>query len=156
MNNNESSRTKAGEHRRSVDSKLLLQLGIFGAIFVIMVVLDITRIVTEDLAVPPILVGFLAGGLVGVLLSRTKVLGWNASEQRVVGTMDVVGAVILVVYLLVFVLNKGAIASHWISDPEEIAAIGLALTAGVMLGRSIFTILGIRNVLDTTAATQSR
>ena len=142
-----SSGVRATGRRQQVDSRLVRQLGVFMIIFTIMVALVAIHTVTEDLAVLPILAGFLAGCLVGTLLVRTKVLSWDASEQRVVGTMDAVGAIILVVYLLVFVLNKGAIASHWISNPQELAAIGLALTAGVMLGRTVFTIRAIRDIL---------
>lgn len=137
-----------------VDPKLMLQLRIFMSIFAIILVLEIYRFLTEDLALLPVLGGFVAGIVIGILLVRTKVLGWDASEQRVVGTMDALGAIILVVYLVIFVLNKGEIVSHWISNSQEVAAIGLAITAGVMLGRTVFTVRAIRNVVARSGVLQ--
>lgn len=146
--NEESSPAGEDVRRSRVDDKLLGQLRIFLVIFVAMIVLEVYRLLTEDLRLLPILGGFLAGCVIGVLLVRTKVLGWDASEQRVVGTMDAVGAVILIAYLVLFVFNKGNIVGHWISNPQEVAATGLAITAGVMLGRTVFTIRAIRGVLE--------
>lgn len=145
----------AGKRLPHVEKKVRLQLAIFSAIFLIITILEIDRIVSQDLAIVPILAGFLVGLGLGILLARTKVMGWDAEQGQVVGTMDLIGGIILVLYI-VFVLMRDDLIERWISDPALVGAIGLAITGGVMLSRVVFTRRGIRNTLEVAGILQPR
>jgi hypothetical protein len=135
------------KHLLPVQKQIRFQLLIFAVIFLIIAVLEIERVIRQDLTIAPILAGFLVGILIGVGLARTKVLGWDPESGKVVGTMDLIGGLILVLYI-VFILMRDDLIEHWITDPALVGAIGLATTGGVMLSRVIFTRKGIRNTLE--------
>ncbi len=141
--------------RALVDRRLRLQLRIFLGVFVVMLVLDVVRIIRDDVN-PLWACGGFAGGLaLGFILARTKVLGWNASEGMVVGTMDVVGIIILAAYLAFLVLRSRIIGSR-VHDAETVGVIGLAMTGGAMLGRVYFTMRGIRRLLLVAGLRRTR
>lgn len=111
-----------------------------------MVVLIVYHIFRDGVSPLWALGGFIPGLAIGFVLTRTKVLSWEPSEQVVVGTTDAVGIVILVVYIL-FILFRDRIIGSEVHDAAAVSLIGLALTAGAMLGRIYFTLRGIRNIL---------
>lgn len=135
------------EGRTFVDRGLRLQVRVFLGIFVVMLALVITRIVRDDLDPLWMLVGFAVGLVIGVALARIKRLSWSPSKRAVVGTIDVVGGVILAAYLIFLVFRNRIIGSE-VSDAGTVEAIGLAMTGGAMLGRVCITLRGIRNVLN--------
>ncbi len=132
--------------RALVDRRLRLQLRIFLGVFVVMLVLDVVRIIRDDVNPLWACGGFAAGLALGVILARTKVLGWNASEGMVVGTMDALGIIILSAYLAFLVLRSRILGSR-VDDAATVGMIGLAMTGGAMLGRVYFTMRGIRRLL---------
>ena len=146
MNRTWKQRWAAG--RALIDRRLRLQLRIFLGVFVLMVILDVVRIIRENVNPLWALGGFAAGLALGLILTRTKVLGWNPSEGMVVGTMDAVGLIILVTYLA-FLFFRSRILGSRVHDAETVGVIGLAMTGGAMLGRVYFTMRGIRRILAT-------
>lgn len=134
------------DHRTSVDRGLRLQIRIFLAIFGIMAVLVVVHVVRDGVDPWSAVAGLAAGLPIGAVLARLKVLSWNPSERVVVGTIDAVGLVILIAYL-VFILARNRIIGEWVEDAPTVGAVGLAVIAGVMVGRVVATVRGIRRVL---------
>jgi len=120
-----------------------------------MVALMLFHIVRDHLNPLWILVGLIPGLGVGFLLSRTKVLQWDASQGLVIGTADVVGTVILVAYLL-FQLSRTSIVGLRMDNADLISLVSLAVTAGTMLGRLMFTLRGVRDVLNNSVGSATR
>ncbi|MCC6314969.1 MAG: hypothetical protein IT337_13260 [Thermomicrobiales bacterium] len=130
-----------------VDRRLRMQLRAFTVIFVVVAVLDAVRVVHDRVNPLWAVGGFAAGLALGIVLARIKVLGWNASERAVVGTTDAIGAVILVAYLIFIVFFKGRVVDSQASSATAASVVGLAMTAGAMLGRVAVTMRGIRRML---------
>ncbi len=132
--------------RALVDRRLRLQLRIFLAVFVVMVILVVARIFQDDVNPLWELAGFAAGLALGFFVARTNVLAWQPSEGMVAGTMDALGVIILVTYLTFLVFRSRLLGSR-VHDAETVGVIGLAMTGGAMLGRVYFTMRGIRRIL---------
>lgn len=145
---------KSGGGER-LDGKLRKQLVVFAIVFLVMVALMLFHIVRDHLNPLWILVGLIPGLGVGFLLSRTKVLQWDASQGLVIGTADVVGTVILVAYLL-FQLSRTSIVGLRMDNADLISLVSLAVTAGSMLGRLMFTLRGVRDVLGDSVGSATR
>lgn len=138
-------------YRTYVDSRLRNQLRLFFVILVVMVVLDTVRMVRGGVNPLWALAGFLVGLVLGIVLSRTKALGWDASEHMVAGTTDAIGAAILALYII-FIMFKTKLVGEVIDDPNTVGVVGLSLTAGAMFGRIHFTLRGIGRVLRLAAS----
>jgi peptidoglycan/LPS O-acetylase OafA/YrhL len=132
--------------REATDRRLRLQIVIFSLVFAVVTVLVVVRVVSDGIDPFWPLLGFAAGLLIGVILARSKRLSWNASEHEVVGTMSVIGIVVTIAYLVLMVMRDD-ILDNWVSDTTTISVAGLAVTGGVMLGRTIFTLRTIRRQL---------
>ena len=129
-----------------VARSLRIQLRIFFAICLVLVGLVVMRLVRDEVAPGWIVAGFGAGLALGLVLSRVKVLRWNATYQEVVGTTDALGTAILAAYLL-FLVVRGRIIGAGVDDAETVGATALAMTAGTMRGRVVVTRRGIRRLL---------
>jgi hypothetical protein len=82
------------------------------------------KIFTIQLAV----VGILIGLLVGILVSRVYNLSWDEETNSVIGTIDGIGAVILLCYII-FVFTKADVVGHWV-EGNSLFAIILGITTG--------------------------
>jgi hypothetical protein len=133
-----------------LNRSLRMQLRLFIAIFAIMVVLIVVHLVQDHLNPLWALAGFVPGLAIGVVLARTKVLRWEPSQREVVGSMDAVGSIILVAYF-VFLFFRSRIIGREVESAAVVSVIGLAITAGAMLGRVYFTMRGVRNILRVAA-----
>lgn len=138
-----------------LDDKLRKQLIVFAIVFLVMVALMVFHLVRDHLNPLWILVGLVPGLGIGFLLSRTKVLQWDESQGLIVGTADVVGTVILVAYLL-FQLSRTSIVGLHMENADLISLVSLAVTAGTMLGRLMFTLRNIRDVLGDSTGPVTR
>ncbi len=128
-----------------VSPKLRNQLRLFYAIALVLLVIVVVR--TARGAVPwwwplPVLV---AGVALGHVVARVVALRWDEETGTVVGQTDAFGVVILLLYLA-FSLARGRIIGAWVHDAHQVAVLGLALSAGVMVGRIRATIGGIRSL----------
>ncbi|GGS31083.1 MULTISPECIES: hypothetical protein [Actinokineospora] len=128
--------------RRHVDRAIILRCRVYLAIFL---VASAVAVVEAVLAGGWTLVfaaaGLLAGIAVGHVVSRMFRLEWHEFERKAVGKIDVVGAVILVAYLLVAV-NRARLVDLWVPAASA-GATSMAVLAGIMLGQ----VLGIRRGL---------
>lgn len=136
--------------RTHVDRRLRNQLRIFLVILAIMVVLDVVRIIRGGVNPFWAIGAFIAGLALGYVLSRTKVLGWDASEHAVTTSTTIAGVIILILYV-VFILFKNKLVSAVIHDPSVVGVVGLSMTAGAMFGNISFTLRGIVRVLRLAA-----
>jgi hypothetical protein len=132
--------------RTLVDRKLRTQLRLFALIFLIVAVVAAERVIQKDVSPLWAVAGFAAGLILGLLLSRTKVLSWNESEGSVIGTSDALGIAILVLYIL-FIIFRNRILARGIDDADAISVIGLSMTAGAMFGRVFFTVRNVRQIV---------
>jgi peptidoglycan/LPS O-acetylase OafA/YrhL len=132
--------------REATDRRLRWQIGIFSLVFAVVTVLVVVRVVSDGIDPFWPLLGFAAGLLIGVILARSRRLGWNASEHEVVSTMSVIGVVVTIAYLVLMVMRDD-ILDPLVGDTVTVSVAGLAITGGVMLGRTIFTLRTIRRQL---------
>lgn len=132
--------------RAQLSPKLRRQLRIFSLIALILLALVLYRVVRGEVEMGPALVALALDVALGAVVSRVYRLGWNEETQLIVGEIDIVGGVILALYLL-FALTKGRLIGLWVADAHEAAVLGLGLTGGVMVGRLVFTGGGIRALL---------
>ena len=84
---------------RPISRNLLIQLRVFGVIF-----LGMLAVLVYDALIGAVTVLAVAGGLVlgfaiGVVLSRTYTLSYDEEAQHVAGRIDWVGGVILLLYI---------------------------------------------------------
>lgn len=119
--------------RKHVHSKLLIQLRIFAAVSIVMfgiVLYDIwEKILSLNLAVLGIAIGFIAGFIVGKLY---KVI-WHEDSQKIVNRMDKFGILVIVLYIG-FSIFRGQIFGQFIHGPA-LTAVTFASVGGVMIGR---------------------
>jgi len=140
-------RRQEREARRALLSpKLRRQLRIFSLIALVLLALVLYRVVRGEVAAGPALIAVALGVALGAIVSRVYRLGWDEQTQLIVGEIDIVGGVILALYLI-FALTKGHLLGLWVADAHEASVLGLGLTGGVMLGRIVFTGGGIRALL---------
>jgi hypothetical protein len=132
--------------RELVDRQLTFQLGIFFAVFVIMTGLVRYHLIADRIYPVWALTGVVIGVVIGRVLRRAKALNWNTSSQTVIASSSLLGTIMLVAYII-FAIFKDEIVDNWISDPAIVTVVGLALTAGVMIGRLSFMLRGLQDLL---------
>ena len=132
------------EHR--IHPKLRRKLRIFLAIYAVMTVIVVYDMLRDHIDPLWAVGGFVAGLVLGVVLTRMDVLSWNSDAKVVVGRMDLIGALLLVAYL-VFIVFRDDVLGTWIRDSNAVAVTGISMTAGTMAGRVFHTFNGIRGIL---------
>ena len=85
---------------------------------------------------------------VRVLLTKGTTYDWNQDTRKVVKQTNIFGIILLVVYPAFVVFKSTALRTVLdIRDPRLLGAVGTGITTGVMLGRVVHTLQGIRLVL---------
>ena len=90
------------------------------------------------------------GLVIGIILTRRFRLSWDERTNTVVGSTDVIGAVILACYV-VFVLTKPDILGSYEHGLRLLVAL-VALSAGTQLGKIIGTRRGIKRLQQVVGA----
>ena len=135
----------ATDPRQHIDRSIRIRVRIYSLIFLVVGVIVVAETVGQGLrAVLPVLACMAVGLVVGVAASRMFHLSWDAVSKRVIGRLDVVGGVILVLYVL-FSVFRTRIIGFWFDGPV-VGVAGLAALAGVMAGQVIGTGHGVRRV----------
>jgi hypothetical protein len=86
-------------------------------------------------------VGIFIGLCIGVISARMYHLSWNHDAKKIVSRLDVVGIIILVLYMA-FVIVRSKLIGYFVAAPM-VGAVGFAITAGIMIGR----VIGTRNAI---------
>ncbi len=97
--------------RDATGRRLRVQMGIFTAVFVVITALAVVRVEQDGIAPRWPLAGFAVGLIIGVILGRSKALGWNAAAHQVVSSLTIGGVVVTVAYL-VFLSVAGPQRGH--------------------------------------------
>jgi hypothetical protein len=129
-----------------IDRRLRMRLRIFGIIFLVMFVVVVVDFFRGTITAPLGLLGLAIGLVIGIIVSRMYRLSWSAQTNTVISRLDWLGVGILILYV-VFALLRNQLFGSWIQG-TYLAAFTLSISAGMMLGRVIGTMRGIRNVLD--------
>jgi hypothetical protein len=108
----------------------------------VIVVVDLVRIGGD--AVLPALLCLAGGVVVGLGVSRMFRIGWDEVSERVVGRIDIVGAVILVCYIA-FSIFRSRLVGLWVEAPV-VGVASLAVLGGVMAGQAVGTRQGVIRV----------
>jgi len=85
--------------------------------------------------------GIFVGLFIGIITARMRHLSWDKDAKQIVSGLDVVGVIILVLYMA-FVLVRGRLIGYFVAAPM-VGAVGFSITAGVMIGR----VAGTRNAI---------
>ena len=129
-----------------LNNKALWSLRIYAAISIVMFAITIWRIVEGILPINTALITLIIGLILGGLFSRISRWEWDEESQEVTSTLDVVGGILLVVYLLITFM-RGRIIDQWVHDAHRAAAISIAFAAALMAGRVIVSRRRIREIL---------
>jgi Kef-type K+ transport system membrane component KefB len=111
-------------------------------VMVVLVVVDSVRIGSRSL--PPVLACLAGGVVIGVIASRMFSLSWDTVSKKVIGKLDVVGAVVLVLYVAVSIF-RSRLLGLWLEGPV-LSVAGLAVLAGIMAGQVAGTRRGVVRV----------
>jgi hypothetical protein len=90
-------------------------------------------------------VGIFVGLFIGIISARMRHLSWDHDAKQIVSRLDVVGVIILVLYMA-FVIIRSRLIGIFVAAPM-VGAVGFSITAGVMLGRVIGTRKAIIEIL---------
>ena len=130
--------------REYVDRRLLLHLGLYFIVMLVTLAVVLVEVLNGSFAPVTALVCVAVGLVIGVVLTRRFHLSLDERTDTVVGTTDVIGAIILACYV-VFVLTKPDIFGSYEQGLRLLVAL-VAISAGTQLGRIIGMGLGIRRL----------
>jgi hypothetical protein len=86
-------------------------------------------------------VGIFIGLFVGIISARMYNLSWNHDAKKIVSRLDMLGIIILTVYI-VFAIFRTKLISYFVQGPV-VGAISFSIIAGIMIGR----VIGTRNAI---------
>jgi hypothetical protein len=137
------------KHRKQLahhlDKRLRFRLRIFIVVAIIMIGIALFDIITGKIEICISILAIAAGIIVGIISSRMYHISWNQDAQKVVSQFDIVGGIILAVYIL-FELKQKSLVGFFIQGPELEAA-SFAVLSGTMIGRVLGTRGKIMEVL---------
>jgi uncharacterized membrane protein len=130
-------REHAQHIRQNAHKRLRLNLQIMFVVYVVLLFLTIFTAVRSHTAFWQVVLGFGIGAIAGVISSRMYKISWSRDESKVIGKIDIYGAIVLILFII-FELNRSSIAATF-APQEAIGAVGLALAAGALYGRLLGT-----------------
>ena len=128
-----------------VHKKLIFKLRMFVLIFTIMTGIIIFDIAEDVISIPLAITGFALGLIVGFTLGYLSNIFWHPETGKVVTQLDMVGFVILAVYIS-FSISRNWLFGHWIHGPA-LTAFCFSIASGVTLGRFLSTRFQIKDIL---------
>ena len=124
-----------------LDKKLIFRLRIYVLISLVMLGIVLYEIFIKILPLEFAVAGIFVGLFIGIITARMRHLSWDKDAKQIVSGLDVVGVIILVLYMA-FVLVRGRLIGYFVAAPM-VGAVGFSITAGVMIGR----VAGTRNAI---------
>lgn len=133
------------ESVKYVDKKLIRRIKILIIILVIMSGALTYEIFLSKINILWVLIGVLFGVGVGALAGRMFSIEWHKGESKVIGRLDVVGGIVLVLYIS-FSIARSWIFEHWFKG-LALSAFTFSFAEGAMLGRILNMRFSINKVL---------
>jgi len=121
--------------RHRVNKKIRIKLWVYAIVFLISLMMSIIHFVNGHIPFYFLFGGFLAGIIIGFVVSRMHKIGWDKEEQVIITKFDTVGLLILFAYAS-FVFFKDRIIED-VVHLHNIGSISMALLSGTMLGHAI-------------------
>jgi hypothetical protein len=121
------------EHGKHLDKKLRFRLRIYFAISIILLGVVSFEIFTNRVSPLLALVGLGIGLLIGVIAARMFLLSWDKDAKKVISRLDVVGGIILAIYIVIAIF-RGKIIGHYVQG-SYVTGTSLSVVAGIMIGR---------------------
>ena len=117
----------------------------FGLILVLMTGTLVYEMYTSQIKLLWALLGLGLGSVVGVVIGRVFRIQWHPEQEQVVGNLDLIGIVVLVLYIS-FSLFRHWIFAHWFKG-VVLTAFTVSFVEGAMIGRILRMRRDIKNVL---------
>jgi hypothetical protein len=130
---------------RHIDKKLRFRLQLFFVIAFIMVCVVLYEIFTLVISVELAAIAGVIGLGIGYAVAHSSRVTWDHGMQKVITRLDVIGWVVLGVYIISAIFRRYLIG-FFIHGPA-VTAFSFAMVAGIMVGRVIGTRKQIRDVL---------
>ncbi|MDD2681058.1 MAG: hypothetical protein PHE20_03080 [Patescibacteria group bacterium] len=92
-----------------------------------------------------ILLGLIIGVATGIIVGRMFNIEWHEEKEEVIARLDIIGIIVLVLYLLVSIARQWIFA-HWFAG-IKLTAFTFSFAEGVMIGRIISFQFNIKKVL---------
>jgi hypothetical protein len=136
---------KRSEVTQSIDRRLIVRLRIYIIVMLFMFAVIVYEVLQGRFSIQFAISGIIFGLVVGIIVSRMYNLSWDEEANNVIGSIDTIGAVILVSYLI-FIFTKSYFLGYVVQGASLFAII-IGITAGTMLGRVLATRHGINEIL---------
>ena len=133
------------KHIDKIDKKLIRRIRMFAVILFVMAGALVYEILTSHINLLWVLLGLILGFIIGSIVGRMFSIEWHEEEKKVIGRLDVVGIVVLIIYIAVSITRHWVFA-HWFVG-AILTAFTLSFVAGVMLGRLLSLRFNIKRVL---------
>ncbi len=128
-----------------VEPKLLQRLNAFAVIIFIILFIVCYNIYLGRIHFLLALFGLFFGSLVGFVAGRMFKVFWHTETQKVVSRLDKIGVFFLLLYIVIEISRKWFFG-HWMHG-ALLNAFSLSFLAGLLLGRLLSVLNGIRMVL---------
>lgn len=134
------------KHIHHIDKKLRFRLRLYSIISLVMLGIVLYEILIKILPLEFAVVGIFIGLFLGIISARMYHLSWSKDAQKIVSRLDVIGIIILVIYIA-FVIVRSRLIAYFVAAPM-VGAVGFSITAGIMIGRVIGTRNAIIEILE--------
>src|SRR4051812_15536827 len=121
------------EHAKHLDKKLRFRLRIYFAISIILLAAVLFEIFTNRVSILLALFGLIIGTGIGTFVARMFLLSWDRDAKKVISRLDLVGGIILAIYILIAIF-RSKIIGHYI-QANYVTGTSLSVVAGIMIGR---------------------
>lgn len=128
-----------------LDKKLLRKIRFLLFFLVIMSGALIYETAISEISYVFILLGLIIGVTTGIIVGRMFNIEWHEEKEEVIARLDIIGIIVLVLYLLVSIARQWIFA-HWFAG-IKLTAFTFSFAEGVMIGRIISFQFNIKKVL---------
>lgn len=125
------------KHRKHLHNKVILNLRIFMVISAALIGVVIYEILTGRISLILALIGLVLGTTAGVFTARMYLFSWDHDAKKVISRLDILGGIILVVYILASIF-RSKIIGRFVS-PNYVTGMSLSVATGLMIGRVLGT-----------------
>jgi len=128
-----------------LDKRLLRKIRFLLFFLIVMSGALIYETAISEISYAFILLGLIVGVAIGIIVGRMFNIQWHEEKDKVIARLDVIGIVILVLYILVSIARQWIFA-HWFTG-IKLTAFTFSFAEGVMIGRIISFQFNIKKVL---------